>query len=66
MVPSIIDVWGYDREFCSSPPPPPPPQKQGLASSLAHCIKLRCRSETSKDTVLLVLEIVVAVGNLPQ
>ena len=27
MVPSIIDVWGYDREFCSSssPPPPPPP-----------------------------------------
>ena len=24
MVPSIIDVWGYDREFCSSSPPPPP------------------------------------------
>ena len=21
MVPSIIDVWGYDREFCSSSPP---------------------------------------------
>ena len=20
MVPSIIDVWGYDREFCSSSP----------------------------------------------
>ena len=20
---SIIDVWGYDREFCSSSPPPP-------------------------------------------
>ena len=25
MMPSIIDVWGYDREFCSSSPPPPPP-----------------------------------------
>ena len=25
MVPSIIDVWGYDREFCSSSSPPPPP-----------------------------------------
>ena len=24
MVPSIIDVWGYDREFCSSSPPPSP------------------------------------------
>ena len=22
MVPSIIDVWGYDREFCSSSPSP--------------------------------------------
>ena len=21
MVPSIIDVWGYDREFCSSSSP---------------------------------------------
>ena len=31
MVPSIIDVWGYDREFCSSSPspspPPPPPSR---------------------------------------
>ena len=25
MVPSIIDVWGYDREFCSSSSPPPAP-----------------------------------------
>ena len=25
MVPSIIGVWGYDREFCSSSSPPPPP-----------------------------------------
>ena len=24
MVPSIIDVWGYDREFCSSSPSPSP------------------------------------------
>ena len=23
MVPSIIDVWGYDKEFCSSSPSPP-------------------------------------------
>ena len=23
MVPSIIDVWGYDRKFCSPSPPPP-------------------------------------------
>ena len=22
MVPSIIDVWGYDSEFCSSSSPP--------------------------------------------
>ena len=22
MVPRIIDVWGYDREFCSSSPSP--------------------------------------------
>ena len=30
MVPSIIDVWGYDREFCSSssPPPSPPPSSR--------------------------------------
>ena len=28
MVPSIVGVWGYDTEFCSSsfsPPPSPPP-----------------------------------------
>ena len=25
MVPSIIDVWSYDREFCSSSPPSPSP-----------------------------------------
>ena len=25
MVPSIIGVWGYDREFCSSSSPPSSP-----------------------------------------
>ena len=27
MVPSIIGVWGYDREFCSSSPPSSSPSR---------------------------------------
>ena len=38
MVPSIIDVWGYDTEFCSSssPPPPPPPPSPSPSSRVTQ------------------------------
>ena len=38
MVPSIIDVWGYDREFCSSssPSPSPPPPSPSPSSHVTQ------------------------------
>ena len=42
MVPSIIDVWGYDREFCSSssPPSPPPPSPSSRVTQKPNNIKV--------------------------
>ena len=39
MVPSIIGVWGYDREFCSSSPPPSPPPPPSRVTQKPNKIK---------------------------
>ena len=37
MVPSIIDVWGYDREFCSSSSSFPSRVTQKLNNMMKFC-----------------------------
>ena len=46
MVPSIIDVWGYDREFCSSssPPPSPPPPPSRNSKTKQHKVMKFCKN----------------------